>query len=172
MERDAFDQFKPLLHQGRGQDVISRLVGEDGRIRREFRVDTNHAWYLAGNTAYDLDDVDRALKYFKNAVKSWPEDTQALMLIANCYSDLCKPHWSARYLAKALALDRKNTDLIYNLGNAYYDMRRYAEAAKHYRKVIKHGTGETRALAVANLAHALAKLHPRKRKRKEVGEAR
>jgi tetratricopeptide (TPR) repeat protein len=165
-----FDEVTRCIREERHRDALSLLIGDDGWIRRRFRTDMNHAWYLAGTEAYDLGDIDRALSCFRNSVKAWLEDTQALMAIANCHSDRCQPHWSVRYLTRALAIDRKNPDLIYKLGNAYYDMGRYAEAAKQYRKAVKFGAGEIREFAVRNLEHALIRMRSGKRKRAEVVE--
>ena len=159
---DEFDEISQLLREGQHSKALSRLIGKNGRIHADFRADLNHAWYLAGNAAYDTGQVDRAVKFFKNSVKVWPEDTQALMAVAYCYSDLNKPRLAAHYLTKAIEIDPKNPDLIYNLANARFDMAQYAEAAKLYRKVIKAGKGNTKKWAAKNLERALDRMRSRK----------
>lgn len=148
---DEFDEINQLLRVGQHSKALSRLIGKNGRIRADFRSDLNHAWYLAGDAAYSLGQIDRALEFFKNSARAWPDDAQALMAVANCYSDLHKPRWAAHYLAKAIKIDPSNPDLNYNLANARFDMAQYAEAAKLYRKVIKASKGETKKWAAKNL---------------------
>jgi tetratricopeptide (TPR) repeat protein len=155
---DEFDEISSLLREGEHLKALGQLVGKDGRIRADYRADLNHAWYLAGNAAYDAGQINRALEFFKKSARTWPDDTQALMAIANCYSDLNKPRWTAHYLAKAIQIDPNNPDLNYNLANARFDLRQYTEAAKLYRKVIKVSKGETKKWAATNLERALERM--------------
>lgn len=155
---DEFHEINQLLRNGQHSKAISRLVARDGRIRADFRGDVNHAWYLAGDAAYRSGDLDQALVFFKNSARAWPDDTQALMALANCYSDLNKPRWAAHYLAKAIEIDPHNPDLNFNLANARFDMAQYAKAVKLYRKVIKASDSKTKILAAKNLEHALHRL--------------
>lgn len=155
---DEFDEINSLMRDGRNLQALARLIDNKGRVRDNFRTDLNHAWYLAGNAAYDAGKIDSALQFFKNSAKAWPSDTQALMAIAYCYSDLNKPRWAAHYLSRAIKIDPSNPDLFYNLANARFDMAQYAEAAKLYRKAIKAGKGETKKWAVKNLKHALSRM--------------
>jgi tetratricopeptide (TPR) repeat protein len=159
LQVDGFDEISNLLRKGHHSEALDRLIGKDGRIRSSYRVDLNHAWYLAGSAAYDAGQVDRALEFFRKSARIWPEDTQALMAVANCYSDLNKPRWAAYYLSKAIQVDSNNPHLRYNLANARFDMAQYKEAADLYREVVKLSTGKTREWAVKNLERALKRVH-------------
>jgi len=155
---DQFDEISRLLREGEHFKALAQLVGKDGQIRADFRADLNHAWYLAGNAAYDAGQINRALAFFKKSARTWPEDTKALMAIANCYSELNKPRWTAHYLARAIQIDPNNPDLNYNLANARFDLGQYKEAVTLYMKVIDVGRGETKEWAATNLERSLKRM--------------
>lgn len=81
-----------------------------------------------------------------------------MMAIGNCYSELGMPRWSVHYFQKALRLDPGNADLIYNLGNAFFDMGDYKSAIRVYKRACKRADGALLRACATNIELAQKEL--------------
>ena len=135
---DCFEQIHKLLRQHKYSYAFKLLIDEKkGRIKSPFNSDINHSWYLVGDILYTAKKYTQALIAFKKSLRNWPEDYQAMCAIANCYSDLNKPKLAQRFLLKAIRVAGRKDELVYNLGNALFDQKKYEAAALEYKKVSK-----------------------------------
>ena len=77
-----------------------------------------------------------------------------MIAVANCYSEIGRPIMTKRYLLKALStrgIGGKEKEVItYNLGNAYFDLKKYEFAIQEYKK-IKKSKSEVYRLARKNI---------------------
>lgn len=108
------------------------------QLRKQFRQDVNHSWYVLGDIFYKKQNHIEAIKCFKKALNTRFDDAQALWAIADAYSELAKPKLAERYYRKATQYAKENEDLMnltYNLGNALFDQKRYDEAISCYEKI-------------------------------------
>lgn len=151
-KRDAFDYVHQLMRERKWSKALSELYDvNSGRIRKKYADDYNHAWYLIGDIYYKTRHFAQAAKAFRIAIKRWPDDFQAMMAIANCYSEMRAPRWSAYYLKKAIHIQPHNAKLLYNLGNAYFDLGKYDAAIKVYNVACRYGDDAVLAKCRTNI---------------------
>ncbi|OQW69575.1 MAG: hypothetical protein BVN34_04490 [Proteobacteria bacterium ST_bin12] len=113
--------------------------------------DLNHIAYARADQFYKRGRLFAAAKWFSVAVKEWPTDYQALWALGDTFSELKKPKKALNFYAKAIELApaKEQSDLNYNLGNAFFDQGRYEKAIASYRKVLPNHVAAT--LAVKNI---------------------
>ncbi len=151
---DPFDEIHKLEKSGKNSLALTRLLNDEtGRIKKPYSVDLNHAWYTAGDILYKMKKYAEAIRAFKKALLYWREDIEALWAIANCYSELGKPWLAKHYLLKAVSLDGERDEIRYNLGNAFFDMRKYREAIEQYQ-TIKQSNNQLFRTAHLNIERA------------------
>ncbi len=133
---DKFDAVYKLKRAGKNKVALSLLVDQKtGRIKKPYNDDLNHAWYTVGDIYYKGKEYYKAINAFKKAFMNWSDDVESLWAIANCYSEIGKSWLTKYYLEKAIQLSGEKDGLRYNLGNALFDMGKYREAIKQYKKV-------------------------------------
>ena len=153
---NIFNKIYDLLKAGEEETALTLLIdNKTGRVKKPYHNDLNHAWYVVGDILAKTERYQDAINAFKKSFKHQSSDIEAIWAIATCYSDLGKPSLSKFYLLKAIKIDKgKNKDeLTYDLGNALFDLKKYDEAIKAYRKVSKKNM-EIYSLATANIKHA------------------
>jgi len=152
----TFTEIYSLSRRGDYTEALDRMLNyETGRIRPPYSRDLNHAWYVVGDIYFKSQDNEQALRAFKSSLRNRQDDQEAMLAIANCYGELEKPRMAKYYLLKALKIKgRKHRNkLIYNLGNAYFDMGDYSDAVSQYRRVTKSNP-EIFSLAKKNIKQA------------------
>jgi tetratricopeptide (TPR) repeat protein len=159
---DKLDGVRKMLGVDKGVEPLSILLNKKtGRIKSPYNADLNHAWYIVGLIYYKQGSIASALSAFKKSYRHWSEDIAAIRAIGNCYSDLGNPRMAKFYFSKAINTGGKNYKdldiLIYNLGNAYFDLKKYDLAIAEYKKVRKKDK-TTYSLAQKNIKHAQKKI--------------
>ena len=149
---NSFDKVHSDLRNGNLAKALRSVFDSNtGLIRKTYSADRNHAWYLVGSINFKRRKYPEAIKCFRNAIRHWPEDWQALMAIANCYSEMALPRWSIFYLRRAIKLQPKNASLLFNLGNAYFDSNDFDAAHETYLKAYKCADKQLARLCRKNL---------------------
>ena len=99
--------------------------------------DPNHAAYLKGHALWKKQQFKEAALAFQVAIEEWPEDYQALWTLGDCYTELKKPRQAELAFRQALAVcaDNDRVALTFNLGNALFDQKLYAEAVALYDQI-------------------------------------
>ncbi|WP_454254223.1 tetratricopeptide repeat protein [Pseudomonas sp. Marseille-Q8238] len=136
--KDPFLEIHTLLKEkdfSRALDIVYN--SERGVIREPYRNDENHAWYIVGDIFYKKEKYDLAIHAFKNSIEARKEDIQAICALANCYFCIGDIEKAAFYLKEGLQMAPKNASLTYNYGNALFDLERYKEAIRIYKKISK-----------------------------------
>ena len=109
------------------------------KMPEQERDSLNNTHYQKGDDLYKQGNYDDALLEFKKALKAWPTASDTAWAIADCYSELLKPRLAEKFYR--LALDtcsiKKRASLLYNIGNALFDQRKYKDALMHYEKISK-----------------------------------
>ncbi len=164
---DPFDNIQKLLKASKYSQSLSLLLNdEQNRIASPYNSDCNHAWYIVGYIFYKQGDFNNALLAHKKSYRIWKEDVPTIKAIGICYSELGNPKMAKYYFIKAKKICGKKykylNELIYNLGNAYFDMGKYDLAITEYKKVRKSDSKEayhkeTYQLAQKNIEHAKQK---------------
>lgn len=132
-----FGEVYSEIRLGNYENALTLLLREDRHLRCPFKsANANHAWYVVGDTYFKLGKFSYAINAFKNSLRACRDDVEALWAIGNAYSEIGRPRLAERYFRKALYLDKTNSDeLSFNLGNALFDQKKYAEAISIYLKV-------------------------------------
>ena len=131
-----FKRVHFLLKNGELEKVLDLLFTKNRKsINKPYDNDLNHAWYLGGDIYYRFEDYQQAIHCFKNSILARPDDVDAILAIANCYSKINMPNKSTEWLEKGLNIDSNNNALLYNYANSLYDQGRYKEAVEKYNEV-------------------------------------
>lgn len=156
---DPFSRVHSLLRNHEYAAAL-RLLMDSKRfaLRKEYRTDENHAWYIVGDIFSKRRRPDLAAKAFRKSLRARPRDSEALWALGNSYSDLRRPALAERYLRAALRNARRNSAAIrYNLGNALFDQCKNLSAITTYKR-IRPSAGRTYRLAQKNIQHAMKRL--------------
>ena len=97
----------------------------------------NHECYIRGCKLFDASEFQKAASEFKQSIEYWPEDSHAWMALGNCYSELKKHKKAEEAFLHSLEYS-KETDkenILFNLGNALFDQKRFPEAIEEYQKI-------------------------------------
>lgn len=84
-----------------------------------------------------LNQNDKALKAIKKARAKNEKEVELIMVEANLNYTLGYKNEFTNLLREAIKLDKKNTDLIYNLGVVSQEAGEFKTAKKYYRKALK-----------------------------------
>jgi cytochrome c-type biogenesis protein CcmH/NrfG len=90
-------------------------------------------------------------------LKSNPQDTTALVQLANVYFDAERFTDAISWYEKALALDPKNPDVSTDLGVSYYYTNRTDEALKRFEESLKINPKHTKTLLNKGIVLAFGK---------------
>ncbi|MCL2873015.1 MAG: tetratricopeptide repeat protein [Betaproteobacteria bacterium] len=142
---DVFSHLHKLLKEKKYSYLISALLDKKmGGLKKQYRIDGNHAWYLLGDAFYNTQNHEAALDAFIRSIRNRKDDVQALFAIGTSYSELKKPRLAERYLRKSLYYyfcprgymrPSFKYDIIYNLANSLFDQKRYQDAIALYMEV-------------------------------------
>jgi len=131
-----FSEIHAFLRKKEYTFLLKTMLDEDGRkLKEDFAIDKNHAWYCIGCAFFELGEFDKAKKSFLKAHSHEKNDCQSLMACANCLSEMKRPECAKMILEKSLGLNPKGRDraaIIFNLGNALFDQGLYVDAIKKY----------------------------------------
>jgi len=171
--KDHFNKVDKILKSPKYSEALNILLNLNGnRIVHPYNSDLNHAWYLVGVVYFKKENYIDALCAFKKSYHHYRDDVAAIRAIGNCYSGLENPKTAKYYFIKAINIGGKKYKdiniLTYNLGNAYFDMKKYDLAISEYKKV-KKSDKETFDLAQKNIKHVMDKKKRRKRGRGQTG---
>jgi tetratricopeptide (TPR) repeat protein len=159
LKSDVFDGVHHALRARKNALAVKMLLDDTGRIRAQFGTDINHAWYLVGEANFARKRFKEAKYAYRKALLHWPNDVDALMAIANCCSELRQHRYAIRYLKLALEMNPKSAALLFNLGNAQFDIGDFRGALKSYRKAERFaGSDRTLAKMVAKNATLAASI--------------
>ena len=95
---------------------------------------------LLGTDYYHLKRYDETLAACRNAINLWPNaDTQAQAYywIGLTYNELKQPEKAAGALVASQRLDPADADVDVELGNAYYALKQYPEAAQALKQAVR-----------------------------------
>jgi len=117
----------------------------------------NISAYSEADKHYHAGHFREALRLFNISSTADPADGDAFYAIGNCYDALDEPTLAAaayRTAIKLLPSDR-HPELHFNIGNAFFDLERYAEALAEYRLVPKDSSAWAAASKNRTLASEL-----------------
>lgn len=118
------------------EDILELIFNEiEWKVNYPFDANRNHAWYIIGDIYFKLQEYKKAEKAFSASLEADPSDVSAMMALANCYSELQKPDLAGEMLNRALLLRPGDADLLYNLGNTYFDEGAFGEALRAYGEI-------------------------------------
>ncbi|MCS7058597.1 MAG: tetratricopeptide repeat protein [Meiothermus sp.] len=144
-----------LLGMGLWAYTVPRLPGETlvtnrseaqilGRLQRQAEASGQAAdWLAFANKAYELQDFERALRGYLRVVEKEPRNPVAVRRLGILLFMSGRPAEGAQALQLAVQADPHEPEGWLFLGNAYFQMGRYAEAISAWEGYLKAG-GEAR----------------------------
>jgi tetratricopeptide (TPR) repeat protein len=134
-----------LTRRNRLSSALGLLISPvTQNINTEYRDDLNHAWYCVGDICFKMGNFQDAKDAFRRALSFRKHDFDALHALGNCYAELGRPVLAERNFRRALlnasAVDAsRRADLKFNVANALLDQRRFDNAIKILRLLVKTG---------------------------------
>lgn len=151
--KNIFEKVHQLSREGKCNDMIDILLSGNGTtIKSPYDKDLNHAWYLVGDAYYRQGKFQFAISAFKRAIEDYPEDKEAILALANSYSESNLPEKAEIALRDGLRKWPNNEQYIYNLANALFDQKKYQEAISLYKSLTDQS--ELAVLAKRNIKSA------------------
>ncbi len=149
--KGCFDHIHEMLNNKNYGQVLGILLNPElTKIEEPYRSDLNHAWYIVGDIFYRLEKYEQAISAFKKSLDDRPDDVEAIMALANSYSEANMPEKAEEILRKGKEIDPDNSAITYNLANSLFDQGEYCRAIDFYR-AINMSDGEIYGLAQKNI---------------------
>ena len=149
---DKFNEIHDLLATQEYDRALRLLYDQSSnRVKKEYRSDENHAWYIVGDIFFKLGKFDLAVNAFTKALSARPEDVDASMALANCYSELELFSKAEDALLHALKVRPNDSALRYNIANAYFDQGKLEQASTLYSGLDESCGEDVFVLAQKNL---------------------
>lgn len=138
LTRDAFENAHKLLRQGQYDQAFSLLYDvKNSNLRHPYGRDQNHSFYMLGDICFKKADFASAIAFFQKSLADRRDDPEALLALANSYSEAGNPGVTALLLSAALKTRPNDDILLYNYGNALFDQGKFRGAIAQYAKVSK-----------------------------------
>jgi tetratricopeptide (TPR) repeat protein len=118
--------------------AINRFVqgSELKAQKRENYFDTVEGTFLAGKSAYLLNEPGLAIAYMEKYVKLKPDSLDAFLCLGRCYYQLRNFTESYNSYAKALALKPDDPQALYGTGLDFLSQRKFKEATEQLEKAV------------------------------------
>jgi tetratricopeptide (TPR) repeat protein len=87
-----------------------------------------------GNCYAQKDDFEKAVIYYKLAVKEYPKNKELLVSIGNAYNNLNQYDNAMLWFNKVPFDELDNINTLYNIGVIFYNKAKYDEAVKYFKK--------------------------------------
>eukprot|EP00347_Sterkiella_histriomuscorum_P006605 403352130 len=85
-----------------------------------------------------LQDYDKAITYFNQAINLQPQNIKFLMNRSNCFYTLKNFKEAISDIDSALVIQPKDPQILYKLGLAYYNLPNYKRCIKSLKKALKN----------------------------------
>lgn len=131
-------------HLTQAAKLVGSVLVEDERFAPAY-VQLARIILMGGHIAnweFDGGTRESARKALDRAVELDPDYPESYVLLGHVDALSRKKESARRNLEKAIALGSTNPWVDYNLGDAAYLTRSYAEADEHYKRVVERGPGE------------------------------
>jgi len=89
-----------------------------------------------GNTYYDMQRFDAAIKWYEEAVRLDPNNANVNTDLGTCYLYTNNPEKAIELYKKSLTVDQKHPQSLQNLGFAYFSMANFADAVTTWEKLL------------------------------------
>jgi Flp pilus assembly protein TadD len=159
MTADPFDYVHALVKKDELDKALREVLdAATGQINLPYCDDENHAWYVVGDILARQENWIGAKEAFRKAIQDRPDDVQALLGLAYAYTELRDFGGARDVLLNAQRLDPTNSAVLYNLGNAYFDLGEYEKAKFFYVSVTQERDSELWKKAQKNYELSIQRL--------------
>lgn len=87
-----------------------------------------------GNCYALKDDYEKAIDFYKLAVKEYPKNKELIISIGNAYNNLNQYDNAMEWFKKLPFEEIDNINTLYNIGVIYYNKANYDEAVKYFKR--------------------------------------
>jgi tetratricopeptide (TPR) repeat protein len=127
--------------KGKAREAYVKVVG--------LRPEDHRSWVNLGATELDLGLFDEAAKHYRRAIELVPDRADLRIWLANAYDRAGDISSALEAYRDAEAIDPANPELFYERGLALRNHRRFAEAAKEFRRAFELDPTNKNALELA-----------------------
>ncbi len=90
-----------------------------------------------GNCYSKKEDYEKAIEYYKKALKKYPKNKNLILSIGNAYTNMKNEKAAMEWFNKLSFEDINNPDTLYNIGVSFYNAYKYDKAVKYFEKATK-----------------------------------
>lgn len=130
--RDWFDRTIPLIEKEDWQGLLT-LSQQRVKSEPEFAL----AWVSLGNAYSGLQQYDRAIQAYREALRIQPEDASAWSSLGDVYKDLKQYDNAIKAYRDALRIQPEHFLAWHSLGIAYAHLQQYDQAIQAYREALR-----------------------------------
>lgn len=148
---DKSDRFKRAVKLHQQGDIVAAEAMYESLLWTE--PDNLQVTYLLGLIGSQTQRPELAKQNIEKYLKTYPEDAQAISILALAYFDL-KDYPKARtLLKKSIARRGDSPHLYYNLGKTHFELKSFAEAVEAYDEAIRLRPGYVDAYIGKAVSH-------------------
>lgn len=111
------------------------------------------AWNVLGNAYYNLEQYDRAIQAYKEALRIQPEDADAWENLGAAYVNLNQYNQAIQALGVALRIQPVNADAWSYLGRSYFGLKQYDQAVQAFIERVRIESEDAKAWYCLGLAY-------------------
>jgi len=118
------------------ENIFKRIT--DALRRAESEPSNHGAWVELGNAYYDADKYDQAIEAYGHALKLQPKDPDVLNDQGAMFRQNGEITRALENFEKALAIDPRNLESLYNMGFVYaFDVKRIDTALEYWKRYLE-----------------------------------
>jgi tetratricopeptide (TPR) repeat protein len=132
---EEINKAREMMNDNKVKEAITEFVA----IKEKYKESSGIAivnLYI-GNGYSQLEEYQKAITFFKEAVEKYPKHQGLILSIGNSYSNMSQPEKAMEWFKKIPFEELDNTDTIYNIGVGFYNSFKYEDALKYFSKAIQ-----------------------------------
>ncbi len=153
-ERDLVDRVRTLERSDRyvaGMQMLMKYEDNEEKIKKIIRETDNPSvksiWLKRiGLIARQTKNYDKAIEYFKEAVRLSPSNAEACNALAIAYFEIGKAKEGMAWLKKSLAVNSEDAETYRLLGEVFYNHNDYPVAISYFKKAVYYDPDNVESL--------------------------
>lgn len=129
------NKAKELMAQDKYQDALAMF--DEIKVKYKDLSGIAIVNLYVGNTYSALEQYEKAISAYKEALAKYPKNMDLILSIGNAYTNMNQTDKAMEWLGKLPFEEIHNVDTLYNLGVNFYNSGKYQDAIKYFEKATK-----------------------------------